>query len=419
MNRGNQIFKFVQRIQNSKDGRVLASNFGYLSLLQIAGYIFPLITMPYLARVVGAEGFGKIAFASAIIVWVQTISDWGFNLTATRDVAQHREDKEVVSRIFSNVFWARCFLTLAVGILLAILILIVPYLRENALIIFVTFLLVPGHILFPEWFFQALEKMKYTTIFNLLIKLFFTIAVFIFIRDKEDYFIQPLLTSAGYLLCGICAFYLILKKWGFRLFKPNWTDVFSTIKKSTDVFLNNLMPNLYNSFSIMLLGFFCGSVANGIYDGGNKFPTIFYQLQSVLSRCFFPFLSRRPNKHHIYARLNIGISLLGVLLLIVCAPWIIRWILGPEFEQSVGVMRILSCSIVFLAMSYTYGTNYLIILHKEKQLRNLTIVASLIGMCAAIPLVYYFSYIGAAITVLLCRGLLGVGSYILAKKIKM
>lgn len=419
MNRENKISNMVQRIQNSKDGRVLASNFGYLSLLQIAGYIFPLITMPYLARVIGTEGFGKIAFASAIIVWVQTISDWGFNLTATRDVAQHREDKEVVSRIFSNVFWARCFLTLAVGILLAILILIVPYLRENALIIFVTFLLVPGHILFPEWFFQALEKMKYTTIFNLLIKLFFTIAVFIFIRDKEDYFIQPLLTSAGYLLCGICAFYLILKKWGFRLFKPNWTDVFSTIRKSTDVFLNNLMPNLYNSFSIMLLGFFGGSVANGIYDGGNKFPTIFYQLQSVLSRCFFPFLSRRPDKHHIYARLNIGISLLGVLLLIVCAPWIIRWILGHEFEQSVGVMRILSCSIVFLAMSYTYGTNYLIILHKEKQLRNLTIVASLIGMCAAIPLVYYFSYIGAAITVLLCRGLLGVGSYILAKKIKM
>ena len=178
------------------------------------------------------------------------------------------------------------------------------------------------------------------------------------------------------------------------------------------------MPNLYNSFSVMLLGFFGGSVANGIYDGGNKFPTIFYQLQSVLSRSFFPFLSRRPNKHHIYARLNISLSILGTLLLIVFAPWIIKWLLGSDFEQSVGVMRILSCSVIFLAMSYTYGANYVIILHKEKQLRNLTITASLIGMCAAIPLVYYFSYIGAAITVVFCRGLLGIGSYILAKRIK-
>ena len=79
-------------------------------------------------------------------------------------------------------------------------------------------------------------------------------------------------------------------------------------------------------------------------------------------------------------------------------------------------MQILSFSVVFLAMSYTYGTNYLIIHHEERALRNLTFVSSLIGMCVAVPLVYYFTYIGAAITVLLCRGLLGVGSFVLAKK---
>ena len=99
-------------------------------------------------------------------------------------------DKEKVSRIFSNVLWARCLLTILSGLLLLIAVLTVPYLRENADIIFVTFLLVPGHILFPEWFFQAIEKMKYTTIFNLLIKLVFTMAVFIFFHEKEDYIIR-------------------------------------------------------------------------------------------------------------------------------------------------------------------------------------------------------------------------------------
>lgn len=91
--------------------------------------------------------------------------------------------------------------------------------------------------------------------------------------------------------------------------------------------------------------------------------------------------------------------------------------LGDEFEKSVVVMQILSFSVVFLAMDYTYGTNFLIINHKEKSLRNLTFVSSIVGMSVAIPLVYYFSYIGAAITVLLCRGMLGVGSYILAQNI--
>jgi O-antigen/teichoic acid export membrane protein len=411
----NKISEIKNKINISKDGKTVFANFGYLSLLQIAGYVFPLITMPYLARVIGADGFGKIAFASAIVVWIQTISDWGFNLTATRDVAQNRNNKEKVSRIFSNVLWARCILTILSGIILLLVVLAVPYLRKNADIIFVTFLLIPGYILFPDWFFQAIERMKYTTIFNLLIKLIFTISVFIFIHKREDYLIQPLLTAIGYLLCGIGALYLIFKRWGYYLYKPQWTEILETVRSSTDVFINNLMPNLYNSFSVMLLGFFGGSTANGLYDGGNKFPTIFYNFQSVLSRAFYPFLSRRPDKHSLYAKLNVGSALIGALLLIVVSPWVIKIMLGDEFENSVIVMQILSFSVVFLAMSYTYGTNYLIINHKEKPLRNLTFVSSIVGMCVSIPLVYYFSYIGAAITVLFCRGLLGIGAYVFVK----
>ena len=413
----NKISEITKKINSSKDGKTVFANFGYLSLLQIAGYVFPLITMPYLARVIGADGFGKIAFASAVVVWIQTISDWGFNLTATRDVAQNRNNKEKVSIIFSNVLWARCILTILSGLILLFVVLFVPYLRENADIIFVTFLLVPGYILFPEWFFQAIERMKYTTIFNLIIKLIFTISVFIFIHKREDYLIQPLLTTIGYLLCGIGALYLILKKWGYTLYKPELTEILETIRNSADVFINNLMPNLYNSFSVMLLGFFCGSTANGVYDGGNKFPTIFYNFQSVLSRAFYPFLSRRPDKHSFYAKLNIGSALIGAVFLIAISPLVIKIMLGDEFEKSVIVMQILSFSVVFLAMSYTYGTNYLIINHKEKPLRNLTFVSSIVGMCVSIPLVYYFSYIGAAVTVLFCRGLLGIGSYVMAKYI--
>lgn len=412
-----KISDIKHKISNSKDGKTVFANFGYLTLLQIAGYVFPLLTMPYLARVIGPDGFGKIAFASAVVVWFQTIADWGFNLTATRDVAQNRDDKDKVSHIFSNVLWARCLLTFLSGILLGILIIIVPYFRENAAIILITFMMVPGHILFPDWMFQAIEKMKYTTIFNLILKFIFTIAVFIFIHDKEDYIIQPLLTTIGYLLCGIGALYLILKKWGYTLYMPQWREIFHTIKCSTDVFINDLMPNLYNSFSVMLLGFWGGSTANGFYDGGNKFPTIFYQFQSVLSRAFFPFLSRRLDKHRVYAKINLGIAVFGTVLLIITAPWVIKIMLGSEFENSVIIMQILSCSIIFLAMSSTYGTNYLIISHHARQLRNLTFISSLIGMCVSIPLVYYFSYIGAAVTVLISRGLLGIGSYVMAKNI--
>ena len=90
--------KFSQ-LSSNKDVKVLEQNFAYLTILQIAGFILPLITLPYLASVVGLEGFGRIGFASAIIIWVQTISDWGFSYTGTRDVSRNRDNIVILSEI--------------------------------------------------------------------------------------------------------------------------------------------------------------------------------------------------------------------------------------------------------------------------------------------------------------------------------
>lgn len=405
------------RIKNSKDGKTVFANFGYLTLLQIAGYVFPLITMPYLARVIGADGFGKIAFAAAIVVWFQTIADWGFNFTATRDVAQCRDDKEMVSRIFSNVLWARCILAFISGLILFLLTLLIPSFRENWLIICLTFLMIPGHIFFPDWFFQAVEKMKYTTLLNLGLKLLFTIAVFVFIKDENDYLLQPVFTTLGYLLCGVCALYIIINKWGYIIYKPDFRQCFLTIKSSTNVFINNMVPNLYNSFSVMLLGQFGGASATGIFDGGNKFISIVYQFQSVLSRAFFPFLSRKSDKISVFARINLLAASILAIGLFLFAPLIVRIMLTPEFVDSVIVLRILSLSFIFMALNNTYGQNYLIVTNHERELRNLTLVSSLIGMVMSYPMVTQFSYIGAALTILISRVIIGVWAYSYYRKI--
>lgn len=401
----------------SKDGKVLASNFAYLSLLQVAGYVFPLITLPYLARVIGVEGFGKIAFASAVIVWIQTIADWGFNFTATRDVARNRDNIAIVSQIFSNVLWARLLLMVVSLAILLVLIAFIPYFKEYADVILVTFLLVPGHILFPEWFFQAMERMRYITILNLLSKLVFTVAVFLFVKTKEDYILQPLLISLGYLVAGLIAMYYIIFRWNVRLSYFSIKNVWLTIKTSSDVFINNLMPNLYNSFSTMLLGFCGGSMANGLLDAGSRFVNIAQQFMGVVSRTFFPFLSRRIEKHSLYVKLNITSAIVCSLLLFLLAPYIIRLFYTVDFEQAIIVLQIMSVSIIFLSLNNIYGTNYMIIEGRERELRNITTICSIVGFIASFPLIYYWGYIGAAITITLTRGLLGVFIAISAKKV--
>lgn len=411
------IQKIIKRIKQSKDGKVLISNFAYLSLLQVAGYVFPLITMPYLAKVIGVEGFGKIAFASAIIVWIQTIADWGFNYTATRDVAKNKEDKNKVSDIFSNVFWARCLLMLISFVFLSILVISISIFRENATVIFVTFLMIPGHIMFPDWFFQAIEKMKYITLLNLCSKLLFTILVFVFIKEKNDYILQPLFISLGFVLAGLIAMYYILIKWKIRLKFVSFSSILNTIKASSDIFLNNLMPNLYASLATVLLGIFHGNKANGIYEAGVKFVNIFDQIAMIVSRVFFPYLSRNISKHSLYAKLSIMLSLLLSCLLFLGAPFMIKLFFTPEFSDAIVILRLLSFLIVLLTIDRVYGINYLIVQGYDKQRRKICLISSLIGSVVAILLVYYFSCFGKAISLLFANGLMALLSLCYVKKI--
>ena len=405
----------IEELTRSKDARTVAGNFMWLSLLQVAGYVFPLITMPYLARVIGVEGFGKIAFAMAVMVWIQTIADWGFNLTATRDVAQNRDDANKVSEIFSNVLWARCLLMGLSFVVLLLLIVAIPTFHENWEVLLVSFLIIPGHILFPDWFFQAVEKMKYITVLNVLTKLIFTLAIFVFIKEPGDYILQPLLSALGFAVSGVIALYIILRRWGYKLYAPKFGTIIETIKSSTDIFINNLAPNLYNSLSVVLLGIFSGGIANGIYDGANKFINIVCNILNALTRAFFPFLARKKEHFSMYVKIVLSIAVVTSTAMWFAAPWLVDILLSPEFSESVIPIRILSISLIFYVMSSAYGSCNLIINKRERVLRQLTVLCSVIGLIIAVPLIYFYSYVGVALTVAISRALLGLSSMWISK----
>ena len=405
-----------KRIINSKDGKALFSNLTYLFLLQIASYAFPLITIPYLARTIGTSGYGMISFATAIMTWIMTITDWGFNYTATRDVAKNRNNQEVVSEIFSTVLWSRIILMCISFIILLVIILSVPQLRRYIPIILVSFIMIPGHILFPQWFFQAIERMKFITILNVVAKLVFTLSVFLFIKEKEDYILQPLLTSLGFIVSGIVALYIIVNKWGIKIKYPNFSKCFRTIRNSTDVFINNLMPNLYNSLSVILLGFWGGPVANGIFDAANRIENIVQSFFNIISRCFYPFLARRSDKFKAYEKFNIILSIIITTILFFCAPFIIELLYTTEFSEAINILRILSLSIIFITLVNTYGTNYMILQGYEKELRKITTISSFTGLAIGALLIYRYHIIGTALTIVLSRGILGIGILFAAKK---
>lgn len=364
------------------------------------------------------DGFGKIAFASAIIIWIITICDWGFNYTATRDIAQQRNDYQKITEIFWNVMWARLMLMALSFVALVLAIFFVPIFRENASIILVSFLLVPGHIIFPDWFFQAMEKMGFITLLNLISKLIFTVAVFVFIKDKDDFILQPLFISLGSMASGIFALYIIIIKWKIRIQKPQVKNIIHTMKGSTDVFINNFTPNLYNSFSFILLGSFGSSAATGILDAGTKFVDTSQKFMNIIGRTFFPFLARRMDRHDQYVKLNLYVSLFISFILFFLSSSIIKIFYTSEFQSAITVLRILSVTIFLMSIRNAFGTHFLLLKGYEKSLKSITFWCSIVGLALSFPLIYYFDFIGAAINILLVKMLMAVFVVFISLKIK-
>src|SRR5690606_17188913 len=117
--------------------------------------------------------------------------------------------------------------------------------KENQILLFITFMLVPAKILFADWFFQAIERMKFITIFDLISKAIFTLCIFVFVKEKTDFILQPLFLSLGSIVVGLASFYLIVFKFKIKILPPNYLEIIKTIKNSKDVFINNIVPNFY------------------------------------------------------------------------------------------------------------------------------------------------------------------------------
>lgn len=411
----NIITDCFQTLKNNRTAKVLASNFIWLSILKLLGFVFPLITLPYLSRVIGVENFGIISYAASIIYFLELFVDFGFNYTATRDVAKNRENHTKIESIYSDVFWAKNTLMFIGLLILLVVVLLVPQCKENALLIIITFLYIPGHILFPDWFFQAMEDMKYISILNILSKCLFTVLVFVFIKDKNDYILQPLLTAVGFWVSGIISIVFIRNKYNIAICKPRLNNIVRILKSSINMFVCQFIPSLYSNYSVIALQHFAGSSNVGIFTSGKRIPDILSQVASLLSRVFFPYLARNVSKHSIYVYLNIIISLCLSIPLYFSADIIINIFFTDEFRAAADVIRIYAISLPFQFIDNCFGNNYLVVVGKENILMKNVFIGSFLGIILTILLIKSYGYLGAALTFLVIRVYFAISNFILAR----
>ncbi|MBX6362175.1 MAG: oligosaccharide flippase family protein, partial [Acidobacterium ailaaui] len=236
--------KIISVFANEDKKRVI-HNFFSLTALQIASYVFPIITLPYLVRVLGPEKYGLIAFAQAFTGYFQILTDYGFNLSVTKQIAIERENKDKLNKIFSSVMLIKLTLFLISCLLMTIIVFSVNRFAREFKVYFYTMGMVLSQTLFPIWFFQGVEKMKYITLINVLSRLIFTTLVFVLVKSEVDYLIVPILNSLGMLICAFISLYIIYTKFQIQFVIPKYADVIFQLKDGWHIFISTVAISLY------------------------------------------------------------------------------------------------------------------------------------------------------------------------------
>lgn len=379
--------------------------------------LLPLITLPYVLRVLGFEYYGAIIFAASLIAYFSSITDFSFRYTATRDVAIFRDSPKKINIIYSKVLMIKAIFLVFSLLLIMIIVRSYPPFYEDKLIYILTAPMLLGHVLFPDWFFQGIEQMKYITFLNIGIKLFFTICIFVFIRTESDYWVYPLLNSLGYIGAGIVGQFILMRKYKLKFLWLKPRIIKNTIKANIPIFVNQFAPNLYNNTSTFLLGLLTNNTFVGVYNAIKTVVNLCVTLIEILSRVFFPFLNRKKEAFAFYKKMMLFVSV-GLTILTLATYKLVFWYLNISEDYAFAILAILASGLIGFTLYNIFGINYFIIKRQDKLVMNNTIKSSLLGFILAFPLIYYFGIIGAAINLSLTRWFMGGGLYYHYKKRK-
>lgn len=342
--------------------KTVLANFSYLSILQVFTILFPLLTYPYLLRVIGLELYGVIVFAQTIINYVSLVINFGFNMSGARNVAVYKDDKTRLSSIVSSTYLCKLILWIICLVVYLSVISIVPFFEDHYWVYALSFLLTFNELLLPIWFFQGIEKMKYITIVNLSARLLFVVAIFLFVHEREDYLIVPLLNGIGAMLAGCLSLYIVLGKERIRLSVIPIRKLKSAYRESFPLFISNLSTQIYVNVNKLVIGSFLGMSEVSIYDMADKVLHLMKLPISMMAQAVFPKISRERNILFVnrVMFLVVGIVLLAYICVFIGSDQIVYFFTGKYMREASIIMRLLGISAILVSFNTFIGGNRLV-----------------------------------------------------------
>ena len=395
----------------------------WLYMLQFFNTIVPLLTLPYITRILGANGYGVFSIALNIIGYLQVIVEYGFAMSATREVAVGKNLN--LNRLFSEVVYSRLVLMVMSVFIAGIYMLAVGNLQSNFCLCLLLFCL-PGYCLQMNWLYQGKEEMKYISIVNIVSRSLTVIGTFAFVKNESDLFLYCILYAASPLLSGIIGFVIARQKYKLHFIRLDFNGIFNSLKKGWYVFTTQLGAKVFGAIGVTVLGVFVLPKEVGIYSAIQKIPNILLLAWLPISQVIYPISSKKMRDGYtegatfVKKMKQLFLPLFGIIAACVAifARPIVRISFGNEYVDHYYLLfPLLGWMIVSIHNNFL-GVQTLLASGHDRDYSKCFYIGVLTTIVSNLLFIWTMGVTGAALAPLVSETVLGIALWSSKKKIE-
>lgn len=377
----------------------------WMYALQIFNTIIPLLTLPYVTRVLGTSNYGVFSIALNFFGYLQVIVEYGFGMSVTRRISLSNKDSYTVNKSFSTVLGSRLFLTLVCFIFTLIYCAMNIKDITQCLCLGIMIIGIFGICMQQNYLFQGMLDMKYISLVNIISRIISIILIFTFVKTDKDILLYSLLYSISPFFSGVIGLLIARKRYNIKFVKITLSDIFNEIKDGFYVFSTQLSSKIFGAIGITFLGFFASNAEVGMYSAVQKIPSILILGWAPISQVLYPLSSKKMQKSFsngikFVKKVRLVVLPLFIfvsILLCLFSKQIVHIAFGSEYvNASIWLIPLLLWVIISINNNFL-GSQILLASGHDKEYGKLFQIGVLFTVIINLLLIYLYGGAGASI----------------------
>lgn len=358
-----------------------------LYIMNIAQLILPLVTLPYLTRVLTVDNYGVVNYVKSIMTYMQIIIEFGFILSATKDIVKAGNDKKIIGEITGNVILGKILLSILSLIVLIIFTIFVPILKNNVAFTMLSFIPIFLSTFLIDFFFRGIEKMEVITIRYIVMKSISTLLTFLFVRGNGDLLMIPILDIIG----NVAAILLVWKevyKLGIKLSFGTIKDIWDSIADSFLYFISSMASTAFGALNTLLVGILLSSKEVAYWSLAMQILGAIQALYTPINNGIYPEMVKERKFSLIIKVIKIfmPVVFIGCLIILLFSKPILFVIGGRKYLEMSYLIKLLIPVIIFSFPAMLFGWPVLGAIDKVKETTTTTVVTTIVQVAGLIVL---------------------------------